>query len=96
MRFGEYFAKKIVKKIVKIFICILPKFLVNCAIWCVLEYIFCELSLKKIYKNLNNIDMLLLMYSYHGCPQRGGGENRRSPPTPNGKLSIFFAIWVAF
>ena len=26
--------------------------------WCVLEHIFRELSLKKIYINLNNIDML--------------------------------------
>ena len=34
--------------------------LVNCATWCVLEHIFRELSLKKIYINLNNIDMLLL------------------------------------
>ena len=27
---------------------ILPRFLVTCAIWCVLEYSFRELSLKKI------------------------------------------------
>ena len=27
---------------------ILPRFLVTCAIWCVLEYSFGELSLKKI------------------------------------------------
>ena len=33
-------------------------------IWCVLEHIFRELSLKKIYINLNNIDMLLLRTSY--------------------------------
>ena len=30
----------------------------------VLEHIFCELSLKKIYINLNNIDVLLLRTSY--------------------------------
>ena len=36
----------------------------NGAIWCVLEHIFRELSLKKIYINLNNIDMLLLRTSY--------------------------------
>ena len=40
------------------------RFLVNCATWCVLEHIFRELSLKKIYINLNNIDMLLLRTSY--------------------------------
>ena len=27
---------------------VLPRFLVTCAIWCVLEYSFRELSLKKI------------------------------------------------
>ena len=27
---------------------LLPRFLVTCAICCVLEYSFCELSLKKI------------------------------------------------
>ena len=43
---------------------ILPRFLVNCATWCVLEHIFRELSLKKIYINFNNIDMLLLRTSY--------------------------------
>ena len=31
---------------------ILPRFLVNCAIWCVLEHIFRDLSLKKIYINI--------------------------------------------
>ena len=40
------------------------RFLVNCATWCVLEHIFRELSLNKIYINLNNIDMLLLRASY--------------------------------
>ena len=30
---------------------IIPKFLVTCAIWCVLEYSFRELSLKKILYN---------------------------------------------
>ena len=34
---------------------ILPKFLVTCAIWCVLEYSFRELFLKKYYNYLNNI-----------------------------------------
>ena len=38
----------------------LPRFIVNCATWCVLEHIFRELSCKKIYIKLNNIDMLLL------------------------------------
>ena len=28
---------------------ILQRFLVNCAIWCVLGYIFLELSLKNMY-----------------------------------------------
>ena len=42
---------------------ILPRFLVTCAIWCVLEYSFRELSLKIIYY-LNNIDMVLLRTSY--------------------------------
>ena len=42
---------------------ILPKLLVNCATCCVLEHIFRELSLKKIYISLNNIDMLLLRTS---------------------------------
>ena len=37
------------------------RFLVICATWCVLEHIFSELSLKKIYINLNNINMLLLL-----------------------------------
>ena len=37
---------------------ILPRILVNCAIWCVLENIFRDLSLKKIYKYLNNIDLM--------------------------------------
>ena len=32
--------------------------------WSVLEHIFRELSLKKMYINLNNIDMLLLRTSY--------------------------------
>ena len=41
-----------------------PKFLLNCATWCVLEQIFRELSLKKIYINLNNIDILLPRTSY--------------------------------
>ena len=27
---------------------VLPRFLVTCAIWCVLEYSFREISLKKI------------------------------------------------
>ena len=40
-----------------------PRFLVNCAIWCVLKHIFREHSLKKIYIKLNNIDMLQL-YRY--------------------------------
>ena len=31
---------------------ILPRFLVNCAIWCVLEHIFRDLSLTKIYINI--------------------------------------------
>ena len=39
---------------------ILPRFLVTCAIWCVLEYSFRELSLNY----LNNIDMALLRTSY--------------------------------
>ena len=43
---------------------ILPRFLVNGATWCVLEHILRELSLKKIYISLNNIDMLLLRTSY--------------------------------
>ena len=43
---------------------ILPRFLVTCAIWCVLEYRFRELSLKKYYNYLNNIDMALLRTSY--------------------------------
>ena len=37
-----------------------PRFLVTCATWCVLEHIFRERSLKKIYINLNNLDMLII------------------------------------
>ena len=40
---------------------ILPRFLVTCAIWCVLEYSF---LLRKYYSYLNNIDMALLRTSY--------------------------------
>ena len=43
---------------------ILPKFLVTCAIWRALEYSFRELSLKKYYNYLNNMDMALLRTSY--------------------------------
>ena len=46
---------------------ILPRFLVTCAIWCVLEYIFHELSLKIIYiiiKITYIVDMVLLRTSY--------------------------------
>ena len=31
---------------------LLPRFPVNCAIWCVLDHIFRDLSLKKIYINI--------------------------------------------
>ena len=34
---------------------ILLRFLVNCAIWCILEHILSELSLKKIYINISII-----------------------------------------
>ena len=37
------------------------RFLVNCATWCVMEHIFRELSLKKIYINLNNIDNIAIV-----------------------------------
>ena len=43
---------------------ILPKFLVTCAIWRVLEYSFREFLLRKYYNYLNNIDMALLRTSY--------------------------------
>ena len=43
---------------------ILCRFLVTCAIWCILKYSFCELSLKKCNNYLNNIDMALLGTSY--------------------------------
>ena len=46
---------------------ILPRFLVTCAIWCVLEYSlsFRELILlRKYYNYLNNIDIVLLRTSY--------------------------------
>ena len=46
------------------YLSILPRFIVNCATWCVLEHIFRGFSLKKIYINVNNIDMLLLRTSY--------------------------------
>ena len=40
---------------------ILPilKFLVTCAIWCVLEYSFLNFLLRKYYNYLNNIDMVI-------------------------------------
>ena len=34
---------------------ILPRFLVTCAIWCVLEYSFRELSLKVLEKCTKNL-----------------------------------------
>ena len=40
---------------------IIPRFLVTCAIWCVLEYSY---LLRKYYNYLNNIDMVLLRTSY--------------------------------
>ena len=47
---------------------IFPRFIVTGAIWCVLECSFRELSLEKIFKYLNNIDMVLLrtIYMYGG------------------------------
>ena len=44
---------------------IFPRFLVNCATWCVLEHILPELSLKKIYINLNNIDNIGSFHKSH-------------------------------
>ena len=46
---------------------LLPRFLVTCAIWCVLEYMsfLCmNFLLRKYYNYLNNIDMVLLRTSY--------------------------------
>ena len=43
---------------------ILPRFLVTCAIWCVLEYSSVNFLLRKYYNYLNNIDMALLRTSY--------------------------------
>ena len=41
-----------------------PQISCHCAILCVLEYSFRELSLRKYYNYLNNIDMVLLRTSY--------------------------------
>ena len=51
---------------------ILPRFLVTCAIWCVLEYrVSVNFLLRKYYNYLNNIDMALLRtsYMYGGFPE---------------------------
>ena len=66
---NSHFLKKIIdnvllRTILGVLQHILPRFLVTRAIWCVLEYSFRELSLKKIYNYLNNIDMVLLRTSY--------------------------------
>ena len=54
---------------------ILPRFLVTCAIWCVLEYSFRELSLKKI--SLENANFK--MYPY---PQKLNYLQKKSYPPP--------------
>ena len=56
-KFNSIFRGKILEHI-------LPRFLVNYATWRVLKHIFRELSLKKIYINSNDIDMLLLCTNY--------------------------------
>ena len=45
---------------------ILPRFLVTCAIWCVLDpsTVSVNFLLRKYYNYLNNIDMALLRTSY--------------------------------
>ena len=44
---------------------ILPRILVTCAIWCVLEYaVSVNFLLRKFYNYLKNIDMALLRTSY--------------------------------
>ena len=43
-----YYCGKPLRTILGVLQHILPRFLVTCAIWCVLEYSFRELSLKKI------------------------------------------------
>ena len=43
---------------------ILPRFLVICAFWCVLEYSSVNFLLRKYYNYLNNMDMVLLRTSY--------------------------------
>ena len=60
-----------------------PRMFLNCAIWYVLEYIFRELSIKKLYEYLCNINIGARM---------GGRLGPR--PSPLGKK--YFIIWWPF
>ena len=60
--------------------CILPRFLVNCASYCVLAYIFRELSLEKIYNQGRSQDLGGgAKNCFVKCALLGGGSGACSP-----------------